>query len=45
MVPMGSAPDLNPQVKYKEVKARNSQLLKMLQQGESEYSYCTPNSV
>lgn len=24
------------QVKYKEVKARNSQLLKMLQQGESE---------
>lgn len=24
------------QMKYKEVKARNSQLLKMLQQGESE---------
>lgn len=24
------------QVKYKEVKARNAQLLKMLQQGESE---------
>lgn len=27
---------LNLQVKYKEVKARNAQLLKMLQQGESE---------
>uniref|UniRef100_A0A8C6MG08 G kinase anchoring protein 1 n=1 Tax=Nothobranchius furzeri TaxID=105023 RepID=A0A8C6MG08_NOTFU len=27
------------EVKYKEVKARNSQLLKMLQQGESEWSF------
>lgn len=28
------------QEKYKEVKARNSQLLKMLQQGESELNIC-----
>lgn len=30
-------PHVSPQGKYKEVKARNAQLLKMLGQGESEY--------
>lgn len=30
------------QGKYKEVKARNSQLLKMLQQGESEFTSTIP---
>lgn len=33
----------NIQAKYKEVKARNAQLLKMLQEGESKYCYMFSN--